>query len=1177
VQQAIDAIQGRRTTNTSRGGMGFGGGFTGGGTFGGGGFPGGGMMRGPGGFGGGFPGGGGFGGGFPGGGGFGGGRPPGSGMTPGGGGGSPFFADRVKDDPQPSRLYDPQQDDARVQLTGHEEEQQPPPQQPPGQPGIDIRGPRSNVTAEALPELGAVVVTGNNPADVEEILRVIQELQKISQAADIQIELLPLKYGDPTAIVNFMNQLLSRVQIGVSATTAVAGGRPPTVTPLTPGGQPGAAAAPTATAAGPVVLIPWPRLNSILVAAPQARIKYVITEIGKLDRPQVPAAGPTYFPLKKASASRVQTLLTNFFATRYPSEPTTANQIRFQIDDSTNTVIVQASPADLEEIRNLIDRIDSTVSSAVNDLRIVTMRYALADELSNLIIQAVASGITTPTTGAVPTVPTAPGAIPGVPRLPGLPTTPTTTTTTGLSTATTKTTSLRFLSSQLPGNKLIESGMLEDIHLTPDLRTNSIIISAPPQSMELLLALINQLDGPPNVRASIKVFQLRRADAAALAQALQQLFLGTTTGAAGGLPGQATTFPGAQGTTRFITQGTPQEGAPIVPLGITVDTRTNSVIVAGSPNDLEVAEAIVTRLEDADIQERRNEVYQLHNSTAIDVANAIQLFFANSLTVYSTVNLLPAFQEIERAVVVVAEPISNKILISATPRYFAEVLRVIQEIDMQQPQVVIQVLVAEVDLNNSEEFGIEIGLQSPILFTRSVIPQTDAFGTGSTIFTNASGTVPGSLVPGGVTVNNVLNPAAQPGFNFNPSTSLGPLGNNPLAGPGLVGFQGLGNLGVGRTSPTSNVGGLVLSAASDTFSLLIRALKVQGRVDILSRPQVMTVDNQTATVQIGQSVPYLGDTATTATGIVTQAIARTTVGVNLAVTPRINPDGTVLMRVEPNISSLGSTIPLGNGQTGQIFNLQDIQTTVLAGDGETVVIGGLITRKDQKNENKVPILGDLPYIGAAFRFRTQSKQKQELLVILTPHVVRSRAEADRILGEESKRIDWIIGDVTKVHVTTGMEPVLGPRTGGPDGPAWGPPGTLMAPPGAVPDPTHPVVVPSPGAAQPGRETLPVPGSTLPPPQTQPTLPPPQTGPGPQSQGPNPVQITDVSAAPPVPPPPAAVVPAVNTANARYSPVPTAPPASGAQPAGTWPAAAQPQAPAPAQKETRGWTLFNSKQ
>src|SRR5207248_2600325 len=110
--------------------------------------------------------------------------------------------------------------------------------------------------------------------------------------------------------------------------------------------------------------------------------------------------------------------------------------------------------------------------------------------------------------------------------------------------------------------------------------------------------------------------------------------------------------------------------------------------------------------------------------------------------------------------------------------------------------------------------------------------------------------------------------AAQPGFIFNsPSTGTGvaPLGNATLAGPGvpvprsnspgIVGFQGLGNLGVGRASPTGNVGGLVLSAASDTFSMLIRALKMQGRLDVLSRPQIMTLDNQTAALLVGQNVP----------------------------------------------------------------------------------------------------------------------------------------------------------------------------------------------------------------------------------------------------------------------------------------------------------------------------------
>src|SRR5262249_28095101 len=156
-----------------------------------------------------------------------------------------------------------------------------------------------------------------------------------------------------------------------------------------------------------------------------------------------------------------------------------------------------------------------------------------------------------------------------------------------------------------------------------------------------------------------------------------------------------------------------------------------------------------------------------------------------------------------------------------------------------------------------------------------------------------------------VTVNSSINPSALPGFAFN---STQPLGNNPLADPAIVGFQGLNNLGVGRSSTTNGVGGFVFSAASDSFTLLIRALKVQQRLDILSRPQVMTLDNQTATINIGQSVPYLGDSTVTATGLATQSVLRASIGVNLAVTPKINPDGSVVMRVTPEISSLGPVI-----------------------------------------------------------------------------------------------------------------------------------------------------------------------------------------------------------------------------------------------------------------------------
>jgi hypothetical protein len=373
----------------------------------------------------------------------------------------------------------------------------------------------------------------------------------------------------------------------------------------------------------------------------------------------------------------------------------------------------------------------------------------------------------------------------------------------------------------------------------------------------------------------------------------------------------------------------------------------------------------------------------------------------------------------------VPEAITNKLLISATPRYYGDIMRLIQELDAELPQVVIQVMIAEVVLTGNEEFGVEIGLQSPVLFQRSIYPATSLLGNGTTTFTNVpndNSFALGQTVPAGVTVNTTANPASILNYNFNNPT-VG-LGSNPIVNPGIVGFQGLGNLGTGRVG-AGNVGGFVFSAASDSVNVLVRALKQQGRIEILSRPQIMTLDNQAAQVAVGQDVPYTTGTATAA-ATATTAIQYRPVGVILNVIPKINPDGKVVMRVTPQVSSFSSSqsLNLGNGVIAPVFNQQLLDTTIIARDGETVAIGGLITRNDTKNENKIPMLGDLPVFGSLFRYRTHLKQKRELLVMMTPHIVRNRIEADRVLAEESRRMDWTLGDVIKTQGPTGMSPLF---------------------------------------------------------------------------------------------------------------------------------------------------------
>jgi hypothetical protein len=259
---------------------------------------------------------------------------------------------------------------------------------------------------------------------------------------------------------------------------------------------------------------------------------------------------------------------------------------------------------------------------------------------------------------------------------------------------------------------------------------------------------------------------------------------------------------------------------------------------------------------------------------------------------------------------------------------------------------------------------------------------------------------------------------------------------------------------------------------------------------------VTALDNQQARVFVGQNFPLVLGSNVTATGVVSNNINYQAVGVELLVTPKITPDGRVIMRVAPQVSKATPTnVSLGNGVNATAIDQQIIETTVIAMDGETVALGGLIKKTDAKQENKIPWFGDLPYVGAAFRYRTQSKEKQELMIILTPHIVRNKWDAARILGEEARRMDWLLSDVAKTHGAQGLlPPVAGPGgmpgTGALNGPDNGNP-QMAAPPGILSVPaTAPMPLPVEGGN--GDQGKPVPRSVPAPSQ-------PDAGPGPMSR------------------------------------------------------------------------------
>lgn len=160
----------------------------------------------------------------------------------------------------------------------------------------------------------------------------------------------------------------------------------------------------------------------------------------------------------------------------------------------------------------------------------------------------------------------------------------------------------------------------------------------------------------------------------------------------------------------------------------------------------------------------------------------------------------------------------------------------------------------------------------------------------------------------------------------------------------------------------------------------IRQAKSRVAVDILSRPQLCVADNQTGFVQVGQNFPYVTASHTDGTGVATQKIAHEHVGLTLRVTPRINPDGKVLLRAEPSLTSVTPAVSLGNGTYAPAFNTQSMKATVLTTDGQTVVIGGLIERRDRVQPDDGPF--------TALAKQAAGPELRETIVILTPHIIR---------------------------------------------------------------------------------------------------------------------------------------------------------------------------------------------
>jgi general secretion pathway protein D len=279
------------------------------------------------------------------------------------------------------------------------------------------------------------------------------------------------------------------------------------------------------------------------------------------------------------------------------------------------------------------------------------------------------------------------------------------------------------------------------------------------------------------------------------------------------------------------------------------------------------------------------------------------------------------------------------------------------------------------------------------------------------------------------------------GFEFQTPVRTSSLTDNAtsVSTVGGTNFGNIGNVIANGPAALAQMSGLAVGAIKGTFTFqgkqylsvgaLLHALQADGDVNVLSTPNILTMDNQKAEIMVGENVPFVtGQTQNAITGSANlfNTINRQDVGIKLTLTPQISSDETVRLEVNQEISDvIGSTT---TNPAGPTTSKRSASTTIVVKDRQTMVIGGLIRDNVTSSTSKVPFLGDIPILGWLFKSKTTSIEKTNLMIFITPYIIKNEDEA----GELTKRKNDTLEEFRKkYHIEEkGSEPIVQSKTGG---------------------------------------------------------------------------------------------------------------------------------------------------
>ncbi len=472
---------------------------------------------------------------------------------------------------------------------------------------------------------------------------------------------------------------------------------------------------------------------------------------------------------------------------------------------------------------------------------------------------------------------------------------------------------------------------------------NTVIITDVQSNIQRLIKILKQID-KPGAGQQISVIPLRHADAAKLTTLLTNVF--------------KTTAPRPQQAAGTI------DKQPV----IVADERTSTVVVLASEVDTLRVKQLIAMIDKETPRGRgKINVYYCEHANAEDLAKVLQEIPSQQSGAGSGAaggaggGAAAGAARGPTAVVmgkvqINADKATNSLIIMADKEDYDVVEDVIKKLDIPRSMVYIESLIMEVNATKSLELGVQWQL-----FDRTNVNNNNVVYGGGFSGTGALNAATNLLSPTGLAVGVLTEP-----FTF---------------------------------------GGITLS----NISAIVNAVKKDDDFRILSTPQILTTDNQEARITVGENRPFQTQSTTSVSGGTFDSFEYRDVGKILKITPHVSEGRNVRLKLSLEVTSLDrlATATTGLQSTRPVTNKRTIDTTVLVQDNHTVVIGGLIDDNRNSNETKVPGLGDIPLLGWLFKTQSDANQKTNLYIFITPRVVKSPEEADKLVSDKKKLPDSI--------------------------------------------------------------------------------------------------------------------------------------------------------------------------